>query len=152
MLWRIEKFVRQVLHVLRWLPVIWKDQDWDQAWMFTLWAYKLERMQVCHENDPYHGDSKYRYARQLLICKNLLRRLAAGNYHEKGFDDHYEKYPCRLLDDLIENSDGTCTLRERTPAESRSLHRLLKEEEALYQADLDLFWKIFRKKHREWWT
>ena len=42
-MYRIKIFFRQCRNVLRWLPVIWRDRDWDQHYFNEILIKKLEK-------------------------------------------------------------------------------------------------------------
>lgn len=101
-----------VCNILRWIPVIWHDADFDWGFLNSILIYKLSRMAKVMENG--HGMSSHRHAKQLRICAELCRRLDADNYSDiaekrfpgwtKSWSDRWnelEKQDCVLLGKMI---------------------------------------------------
>ena len=68
-------FINGIWNIIRWAPVIWKDQDFAWDSLAIIMEYKLKRMSVMFKNcdDQFFGTEKA--ARELLICAEILRRL-----------------------------------------------------------------------------
>jgi hypothetical protein len=66
-------------NVIRWLPKIWLDADFDYSYLLELMEYKLSRMAISQANG-YHAH-KERYAKQMRICAALCKRLSNEDYY-----------------------------------------------------------------------
>jgi hypothetical protein len=65
---------------------VWEFRKWDYTGMLSLIQIAAKDMQSCQENGIHDGSK--RYARQLLIVKELSRRLQKDNYFENaGYGD-----------------------------------------------------------------
>lgn len=71
---------RGARNVIRWIPVIWDDFDWDWAPLARIMEYKLRRMSRLFANGNHVGCEKD--SRRMLICANLLKRLADDDYFD----------------------------------------------------------------------
>ena len=40
-MWRIKNKIRQIRNVLRWIPIIWHDRDWDYYFIYEMLKQKL---------------------------------------------------------------------------------------------------------------
>jgi hypothetical protein len=65
-------------NVLRWMPVIWLDSDFDWDDLATVMEYKLRRMSRVVGNG--HTLNCGHYGRQMLICAEILKRLREDDY------------------------------------------------------------------------
>ena len=111
--------------VAEWLPVIWRQADWDQSYLYELLAYKFERMErrslkSCLANWETQN-------RDYLICKNLMRRLRANEYIDYGLDD-YTLHPY-----------------------FKSKRGIIQHESLMQKQDKELFCKLFLRKVDTWW-
>lgn len=68
-----------VRNVLRWIPVIWFDRDWDWSYLASIMEYKLRRSARLELTVGHHVTSK-NDGRQMLICAELLKRLQKDEY------------------------------------------------------------------------
>lgn len=88
---RIKVFFRELkrsLHNLRvYLPIIWKDRDWDQTYLYDLLAFKLRKMHTYRLNDPSYmpsvGDEKIN--KVILECAILADRLGSNRDFAKYY-------------------------------------------------------------------
>ena len=67
----ITVFKEGVIRVFKWLPVIWKDRDFDEHYMVEILQFKLQQMAELHMK---HGVtvSRYETAQELLQAIHLL--------------------------------------------------------------------------------
>jgi len=40
-MWRIKNKIRQIRNVIRWIPIIWRDRDWDYYFIYEILKQKL---------------------------------------------------------------------------------------------------------------
>lgn len=85
--WAIKTGLR---NLKRWLPIIWKDQDWDHCYLLTMMETKFKYMANHHQ---YHGVllRRDRTAKQLRICELLCRRLNEENYYDNADKRHPDR-------------------------------------------------------------
>lgn len=76
--------VNGIINIIRWIPVIWSDRDYDWAFLARTMEYKLRRMSKLFEHG--HHVLAHRDSRRMLICAELLKRLHTESYvcHHSG--------------------------------------------------------------------
>jgi hypothetical protein len=80
-------FRNGIAAIIRWLPIIWHDRNWDWVYLARVMRAKLLWMADLEEKYGHHTTS-LRDARQQRICAELLRRLIEDEYFEKaGYGD-----------------------------------------------------------------
>lgn len=94
-----------VKNIIRWTPIVWDDADFDWEYLARIMEYKMRRM-VKH----FIVGSE-RYAHQLTICAELLKRLRDDDYpsrdprpHDRLWADHWiymERQDQRMLGEII---------------------------------------------------
>ena len=141
--WAITTPIRRLKHIAAWLPVLWHDYDWDHAYLLSMIAFKLRRMQRYHETLGI-TDGRFRTARQLQICAILLERMRSNSYIDQDLEALREATAPGL--DAIERLK-----RKISPEEAREYKRLFAKETMMYNQDLELFLTYFKKYHRSWW-
>ena len=76
--WILYDIWHGILNVIRWAPVIWRDRDYDWAYLAEIMEYKLRRMSKLFKNGCHVLHE--RDSRRMLICAELLKRLRT-EYH-----------------------------------------------------------------------
>jgi hypothetical protein len=120
--WRIKEFRSSVNKLIRWFPIIWKDRDWDDHYIWEIMKNKL-RWQAKYIGDRDFHTRAEMDARRMRLCANLMDKVQDEfysseymGYHEskwdfldipdkpgykeldmqttsENFDDYFKKYP-----------------------------------------------------------
>jgi hypothetical protein len=119
MIWKVKRFIKQIKNVIRWLPTIWKDRDWDDFYIFEILRVKLKYQA------KYIGDRDYfvgadREAEKMRLCVKLIELIQdeyyiseSQSYHETEmhFDDIEDKpgYSQIRIEEISEDFDSYFT-------------------------------------------
>lgn len=139
----IRRFGEFLERCFAYLPLLWVDRDWDHAFLLNMMSFKIKRMKELHIRCKRHVGVE-KTIKQLLTCEQLLDRMSKDEYTDKSYHDHNQKWfggKC-ILDRLNDPKD---------PKESKEFRRIMDHGEYMYQQDVDMFCKIFKKYHRRWW-
>jgi hypothetical protein len=79
-------FKQGIKNIIYWLPVIWKDRDWDTHYIYEVLKHKL-KAQAKYIADKGRHTSAERDARNMKICANLIQKLQDDYYSSE-----YTKY------------------------------------------------------------
>jgi len=82
----IRRIIRKTKNVLRWLPIIWKDEQWDYYHIYEILKYKLiftaEHIYKhgCHINSKYDAD-------RMMLCVRLIEKIQNEEYMDVLIND-----------------------------------------------------------------
>jgi hypothetical protein len=84
-------FNHGIPNIFKWFKVIWKDRDCDQYYIYAILYKKFEHMEKFHKYHSHlvRGD---RTAKELMIAKNLSKRLMESDYLSNALIDYEKKY------------------------------------------------------------
>lgn len=82
---------RGVWNLIRWFPVVWKDRNWDQYYIYCILHHKLNLMEKNIRSNNNHTRA-IKDANDIKKCVLILNRLIEDNYHENSFKRHDEKW------------------------------------------------------------
>jgi hypothetical protein len=54
LIYRVKIIIRRVRNVLRWLPIIWKDTDWDYYFIYEILKQKLKHTEKHIRENGFH--------------------------------------------------------------------------------------------------
>ena len=103
---------RGIKNLFKWLPVIWKDRDWDHSYIFEIIEHKLKSQAKYIGKYGNHVSAK-RDAELMLTCVRLMERIREGYYEGEHSDYHQTKY---WFED-IEDKPGYSTLESELQSE-----------------------------------
>lgn len=158
----LKTYYSNVKRILHWLPIIWKGRCWDYSYMLEHFELLFEEFESFYSNSiNVHmiEASRKRIVKDLIICKNLIKRINTDEYgalYRQYLDDGF---PHTI--EFVEKSSkeyGTVyqmvTTFQSKEAElqyRRLIKKHLVSEELLRKTDLELFGKIISRKIRTWW-
>ena len=85
--WRIRYIYRKIRNLIRWTPIIWKDQDWDHSFIFEILKFKLKNQAKYIGGQDRHTTAK-RDAELMMTCVRLIDRIQDGFYDGEYADYH----------------------------------------------------------------
>lgn len=136
----LRKLGRFILREIRWISVLWNQEDWDFEYMYDLLEVKMKELRKEMSKDIWHDQKVVqRSIKQIDIC---LARLDRWRNWIKYYD-----YP---IDDIIHvpTADGCYTLKHTSEENEKQRLGAIDFEQKNY----DKFWKDFLAWHQRWWT
>ena len=89
--YKIRRFTGAIKNLIVWFPVIVKDHDWDQHYIYEILAFKLERTaKYFRRSNIFVGET--REAEKMELCVRLIRKIQAEDYESEFYDKLDEKY------------------------------------------------------------
>lgn len=141
-----------IKNIILWIPVLWNNWDFDEAYLLKIMAHKFGLMERFFREDGI-TISASRHAHQCKVCKNLCKRLAEENYTspwdillEPAYKRPWEENP-------IEINGKICYEIKFNNSSKETLYFQLqhKHEEKMIKQDKELLLKMLDKYLREWW-
>ena len=136
----LRKVGRFLLREIRWIPVLWNQEDWDFEYIYDLLEVKMKELRRDMSKDTWHDqECVQRSIKQIDICLARLDRW-------RNWTNYYY-YP--MSDIYHEEQENGCYQLKYTSEEN--------EKQRLGAIDFEMrnyskFWKDFLKWHRGWWT
>lgn len=138
----LRKFCRFIKRMFRWIPVLWKQEEWDSHYIYDLLIFKIKEIRKSIEEDTWHHPD---------CIKEELKQIDSCLDHF----DKYENWP-----DYIKVPEPPKDFQRFTPCEDgyEQLNFTDEEHEAYQKANefeeehFQAFWDEFVKYHRNWWT
>lgn len=140
-------FYESCERVVQWVPVLWKDRDWVDNYIFMILRYRIKRARHNMTEYSYYANAD-EYSRQMRIAELLLQRLEDSNkYVEHDWEEHFKLYPyerCFIDDKGFMHSKGY------KPGEKEDVKRINDKEEYMWQQDFNYLMNHMRKHVRKW--
>lgn len=156
-MYKIKKLVRKLIKVIAFIPIIWKDEDWDFSYLLQLMLTKLAFMKLYFEQSNIIADSESK--KVINGIKKTLGHMEDFYNCESGV--YKVKPPFEVTHKSIPSPDHEgltqfVTLRKDTGKEltnqeekqyTEYLRSTLKEEEDCWNA----IWDTIKAEGRNWW-
>lgn len=176
--YRLRNFYRSIANVIRWLPTIWKDRDWDDSFILTILQTKLRfQSEYLAKNSQHYyvGNDVY----YMNVCIKLIEAIKEevyvseySDYHDteyyfvdsdkKGlsimkhnrksekFNDYFLKYP--LIYKKVMKGEGWVDINRFEEDDFEYRHSIAMNIAHINSARAkDLLYKILRDKLSSWW-
>jgi len=78
-MYRIKNKIKQVRNVLRWIPIIWRDRDWDYYFIYEILKQKLKHVEQ-HTAKHGHYFNSEGDAESLRIAIEMIEKVQ-HEYH-----------------------------------------------------------------------
>jgi hypothetical protein len=79
MYYSLKQFFKRIYNLYRWFPIIWKDQDWDQHYIYEIFKFKLRNQAEHIGGNNRHLRAK-RDAEIMLLCCRLIDKVNNEDY------------------------------------------------------------------------
>lgn len=89
--WRIKEFRSSINKLIRWFPIIWKDRDWDDHYIWELMKNKL-RWQAKYIGDRDWHTRAALDAKRMRWCANLIDKVQDEFYTGEYLDYHESRF------------------------------------------------------------
>ena len=88
----LNRFFRNVRNVIRWIPTLYKDREWDYSFMLEIEQKKLKNMIKWYEQNDYgHSTSGTTTVKQMKLAVRLLDIiLEKENFWSIDYPEDYE--------------------------------------------------------------
>lgn len=133
--------------IVQWIPILWKDRDWVDNYIFMILRYRISRARYSMENYSYYANADM-YSKQMRLAELLLERLEDSNkYVEQDWDNHFKQWPSSRC---IVDDNGIMHFAGYKPGEAEDTKRIGKKEEYMWNQDFNYLMKHMRKHVRKW--
>lgn len=130
---------RFILRLIRWIPVLWNQEEWDFGYTYDILKHKIKEIRKCVSEDTWHTEE---------CVKEELEQIDSVLTHLDKFRNwpDYIEVP-NTFEHWVDNEDGTKSL-EFSEEEHEAYRKADKFEEEHYNA----FWDELKKNSGNWWT
>lgn len=175
--WKIRDIRRSIKSVIRWLPVIWKDRDWDDSYIFIILQTKLKFQAKYIGDRDFHTLAK-RDAEVMNLCVRLIDKIKESyydmeyiDYHEmeydfiecdrpgfkemvsneisENFDEYFKKYP--LIYKKVMNGEGKFPIIDEDTGEVSKRRIAMNMAFMNHNRARKLLFKLLDEHIERWW-
>ena len=94
-MYKIKQFFKRIYNLYRWFPIIWKDQDWDDHFIFEILKFKLKNQAEYIGKRGIHVSAE-RDAEIMMTCVRLIEKIQDEYYGTEYFN--YHKSELKFID------------------------------------------------------
>ncbi len=142
-------FARGIENLITWLPIIWNDRQFDQAYMFEILIKKMEIMEKFFRSENTWSADALIYADQIKKTRETLQYINDEKYHEEAFELYYKVYPFdeERFNKMMNNQPYEKDSEEKTQMFRDSMAK----SEKLYIKAMNSFCRDLKEYSRGWW-
>lgn len=87
----VKSFKQSIKSVVRWFPIIWKDRNWDDHFIFEILKTKLKYQSQYIGGRDIHTNAKYD-AERMMLCVRLIEKIQDEFYEGEYMNYHNSEY------------------------------------------------------------
>jgi hypothetical protein len=84
--YRLRNFISSFKNIIRWFPIIWKDRDWDQDFIWEILKFKLSNQADYISKKDRHTRAQ-KDAKNMRLCVKLIK-LCQDDYYSMEYMDY----------------------------------------------------------------
>lgn len=143
---KVKRFFSRIQRFFDYVPLIWKDEDWDSAYIYILMKYKIGRIRkTIHENDNHEGCEKD--VANMKEVEECIQRVLDESHMDKEYEEFHDKYPMKFED----MKDGTSRLVDQGEPCNTERKNLVAKSNEMWLKDWNRIWEIMKDESRKWW-
>lgn len=135
-------FISGVKNLYKWLPIIWKDRNWDNFYIYQIMEFKLRNQAKYIGTNDRHTRAK-KDARDMLICADLIAKIKDSYYDGEYMDYHKSEFEFLPLEDkpgfselkINTISDDFDTYFKKYPSWKKRAIKYIKENKDRFTSD-----------------
>jgi hypothetical protein len=152
----ITKLITGIKNLIKWFPIIWNDKQWDYYYFYKILYHKLKLMEEFWKSDEPVSAKTEKTAKQIMIAKNLAKRLMENNYLDNALMWHKQKYPDYLDKALsivpYKDNPKIYMYVDKNPVDAQeSFRRCGKHADYMEKQDKDMLFNLLKKYIERWW-
>ena len=82
----MRRLLDRLHNVWRWLPIIWRDKDWDHAFIFEILKFKLNNVADQFESTKWFVGHE-REVQRIRLCVKLIEAIQEDKYQTEAYTD-----------------------------------------------------------------
>ena len=115
--YKVKGFFTSIGNLIKWFPVIWKDRDWDDHYIFEVFKFKLEKQAKYIKEKGFHTNSDLD-AKRMMLCVKLMEKVQEDFYTMEYMDYEDKDFFFVPTGESIEDSDGGYYMETRLKKEN----------------------------------
>ena len=157
MLYKIKRIFKKIYKILCYLPLLWRDEDWDYEYMLLLLRHKINNLGTTILGNDIIKESKDVYNSTQEVVKAIDKFLKADEVFSELYGKNYEHINEIIDYDVVYNNDNTSSLqamingRPISEEEGNLLKRFYKDMTKFENESWDSIWDLIKKHGRTWW-
>lgn len=137
----LRKILYGLENVVRWLPVIWNDRQWDEYYLFRIMKKKLQLMEEFYASDAPVAEGAENIANDIHRAIELLTYIMEEEYTHEAFEEYWDKYL----------TDFDAPLKTFTKEQEELFDKCDLRAEDLYEQYMTELCDLIKEKVRNWW-
>jgi hypothetical protein len=148
-------FFSQVVKIFQWIPLLWRDFDYDHMFLLKIMRYKIQRMRKYQEKHSVVECPEVMID-EMKEAERLLTNLIEENYEDSEEKALFEKKYGKITR-WLDKTDNPSLLKVRTepfdsnPEAKNAWWKIIEKENERYLLDRIQLFNFLQEKIWGWW-
>jgi hypothetical protein len=161
MIYQIKRFIWRIKNIIKWIPILWNQFDWDYNYALEVFKFQLKKTSEYLNSDDARTLSAKFYSGRINTIIKLMNKVYEDDYSMEYLDKVKALYPeLSFKTKFIETEKGNFSIKyefELSESEevidkvnaSLDLHRKLSYEKQ--EKAHRILWKLIERNIRNLW-
>jgi len=150
----IYNLTQGIRNIIYWLPVIWRDRNWDYSYFLEILRHKLYAIRLDIPN--WTRAEKEKDEENIEYVISLIDAVVNDEYEKQAFDKHRQhwgspKVVFESIDDKFSEMTFVYPEASSQAEAGEQLSRLLREAMRKRQEAINILFGIIRDSFETWW-
>jgi hypothetical protein len=156
-MWRVRAFINNIKRLIKWIPIIWKDREWDQDYLYTILEFKIKNMQEFYESGQSNTcqETVDKTIRDMKEARRLINRIRNDVYLEEVSFEFNKKYPNYYKEaftfEPIDGKKGNRLVSKASPESEEEHRECCNIADKNREDERKQLFELLRDKIEEWW-
>ena len=154
---KLRTFIPNVKRLIKWIPVIWEDREWDYNFLYRILDFKIKNMQEFYESGKsiIADEEVNKTISEMKEVRKLINRVSNHDYLEESLKEFNKKYPSFIEESMnFEPTEDGKFYTRVSKASQESEDEFKKASDISEQNknnDMDKLFKLLRDNIEGWW-
>ncbi len=139
---------KSIKNIIRWIPTLWNDRDWDGTYMHQIMKKKLEHMKEYFETTNIDFEGRLRVIEYISLCIKMLNKIIEDDFYNDSSSmiDKVEWF------DVIGEIDSVMLkTRYKDPFDRDDMLEMMKIEAKYAEKYRKTLYNIIANRIQRWW-
>jgi hypothetical protein len=142
-----------ICNIIVWFPIIWKDRQWQQSFIFEILNHKLKRMEKFYRSDQVYSVEALEIADEIKHAQEITQRILDDNYLSVTLEEYEKLYEGKeiMKFEKVDGEEYSKVVWTEDQEQMEMFRKAGVDADISAKKDLDDFLDFMKENIEKWW-